>query len=123
MPITYSIDLEKRLVTCTAFGLCTADDVLGLHAQIVKDADFDPTFSQLVDGTTIASTTVTPSQMRALAVESPFSLCSRRAMVADSPLGFGLSRIYQIVRTLRGDQQIRVFHSRGEAMAWLRKED
>jgi hypothetical protein len=122
LPITYTIDLERRLVICTASGLCTADDVLGLHAQIVEDADFDPTYAQLVDGTAITQTTVTPSQMRALAEESPFSLESRRALVADSPLGFGLSRVYQIVRTLRGDRQIRVFRSRGEAMAWLLRE-
>jgi hypothetical protein len=122
LPITYTIDQEKRLVICTGFGLCTADDVLGCHAQLAKDAGFDPSFSQLVDGTAITQTTVTASQMRALAGESPFSLGSRRAFVVDSPLGFGLSRIYQIVRSLRGDRHIRVFHSRGEAMAWLLKE-
>jgi hypothetical protein len=122
LPITYTIDHENRLVVCTGSGLCTADDVLGCHAQLVKDAGFDPSFSQLVDGTAITGTTVTAAQMRALAGESPFSLDSRRAMVADSPLGFGLSRIYQIVRSLRGDRHIRVFHSRGEAMAWLLRE-
>ena len=78
-----------------------------------------PAFPRLVDGIAITGTTLTPAQMRALAGESPFSLDSRRAMVAHSPLGFGLSRIDQIVRSLRGDRHIRVFHSRGEAMAWL----
>jgi hypothetical protein len=122
MPISYEIKRESRLVVCTGFGVVTADEVLQVHDQIVKDEDFEPSFSELVDATAITSTTVTPSSMRMLAESSPFSPDSRRALVADSPLGFGLWRVYQTVRSLRGDKNIRVFRSRTDALAWLLAE-
>lgn len=123
MCISYEIDKDKRLVVCTASGMITADDVLEFHEQLVKDEDFDPNFSQLVDCTAIVTTDVTPGRMWVLAEQSPFSLGSRRALVADSPLGFGLSRVYQIVRNLKGDKHIRVFKNRTDALKWLLQEE
>jgi len=123
MPISYEIKRESRLVVCTGFGVVTAEEVLQVHDQMVKDENFDSSFSELVDGTAITSTTVTPSSMRMLAESSPFSPDSRRALVADSPLGFGLWRVYQTVRSLRGDKNIRVFRSRTDALAWLLTEE
>jgi len=123
MPISYEIKSESRLVVCTGFGVVTAEEVLQVHDQMVKDENFDSSFSELVDGTAITSTTVTPSSMRTLADSSPFSPDSRRALVADSPLGFGLWRVYQTVRSLRGDKNIRIFRSRADALAWLLTEE
>src|SRR5215467_2519085 len=119
MPIAYEIDQDRRLVVCTITGYCTRDEVLEFHARIRKDDRFDPSFSQLADGTGITGTDVTPSKMRGLAEKSPFSFNSRRAFVAHSQLGFGLWRVYEIVRTLKGDRYVRVFKSRTEALAWL----
>ena len=123
MPISYEINRETRLVVCTGFGVVTDDEILQVHEQMVKDANFDSSFSELVDADAITSTTVTPSSMRMLAESSPFSPDSRRALVADSPLGFGLWRVYQIVRSLKGDKHIRVFHNRTDALAWLREDE
>lgn len=123
MPVSYEIDKQRRLVVCTVTGVCTADDVLGFHKQILNDSDFDPRFCQLVDGTGITKTDITPSRMRTLAEGSPFLLTSRRAFVAESPLGFGLSRVYEIVRGLKGDRQIRVFRNRAAALEWLLAKD
>src|SRR5215468_6356001 len=122
MPISYEINRETRLVVCTGFGVVTDDEVLQVHEQMVKDANFDSSFSELVDADAITSTTVTPSSMRMLADSSPFSPDSRRALVAGSPLAFGLWRVYQTVRSLRGDKNIRVFRSRTDALAWLLPE-
>src|SRR5262249_25713080 len=123
MPISYEINKETRLVVCTGFGTVTADEVLQVHDRMVKDENFDSSFSELVDATAITSTTVTPGSMRTLAESSPFAPDSRRALVADSRLGFGLWRVYQIVRSLKGDKHIRVFHNRTDAVAWLREEE
>ena len=123
MPISYEILKGERLVVCTASGFIRGDDVLDFHDWIMKDPDFDPTFSQLVDCTAITKTDVTPGRMRVLAERSPFSLEARRAMVAHSALGFGLSRVYEIVRTLRGDKHIHVFRNRADALKWLLAEE
>ena len=122
MPISYEIIRENRLVICTGFGVVTADDVLQFHDQLVKDANFDSSFSELADGTSITGTDVTPGGMRALADSSPYSPDSRRALVAENPLGFALWRVYQTMRSLRGDRNIRVFHNRTDALAWLLAE-
>jgi len=122
MPITYRIDRKKRLVVCVLTGFIAADDVLKFNRLIVRNPRFDAAFSQLIDCTAIGGTDVTPARMRVLAEESPFSATSRRALVAESPLGFGLSRVYEIVRGLRGDQHIRVFRNRKEALNWLLEE-
>ncbi|HMF91964.1 MAG TPA: hypothetical protein VKL40_15075 [Candidatus Angelobacter sp.] len=119
MPVSYEIDKEKRLVVCNVTGFCTADDVLGFHKRIVNDREFDPGFSQLVDCTGITGSDIAPGQMKFVAAQSPFSLDSRRALIADSDLGFALLRVYEIVRGLRGDRQVRVFRSRAAALEWL----
>ena len=116
MPVAYEIDKERRLVVCTATGFC---DILQLRQQLANDGDFDPSFSQLVDATGVTETDITPSQIRILAVSSPFLHTSRRALVAQSQLNFGLSRVYEIVRSLKGDGQICVFRDRAAALEWL----
>jgi len=123
MPVSsYEIDTEKRLVVCTVTGVCTADDVLGFHRELLRNRDFDPSFSQLVDCTGITRSEITPEQMRFVAEQSPFSLNSRRALVAENDLGFALLRVYEIVRGLRGDRHIRAFRSRAAALEWLLKK-
>src|SRR5262249_12552164 len=123
MPISYEINKETRLVVCTGFGVVTAEEVLQVHDQMVKDENFDSSFSELVDGTAITSTTVTPSSMRMLAESSPFSPDSRRALVADSPLGFGLWRVYHAFRSLRGNKTSGAFRSRTAGLAGLLTEE
>jgi hypothetical protein len=119
MPVAYEIDKKRRLVVCTVTGVVTVEDVLRFREQILGDSDFDPDFSQLVDATAITRTDIRPDQARSLAEESPFSRNSRRALIAGSDLGFALLRVYEIVRGLRGDKQVRVFRNRAAAMEWL----
>jgi hypothetical protein len=58
-----------------------------------------------------------------LAAAVPFSPVARRALLTQNPLIFGLSRIYQTLRSLRGDQHVRVFRQRDDAMAWLFQQE
>ena len=45
--LSYTIDKELRLVTTTAWGTLTADQVLEHQRQLQNDPAFDPDFSQL----------------------------------------------------------------------------
>ena len=119
MPVAYEIDKKRRLVVCTVTGPVAVEDVVRFREQLLGDSDFDPNFSQLVDATGITRTDIRPDQARSLAEESPFSRNSRRALIAGSDLGFALLRVYEIVRGLRGDKQVRVFRNRAAAMEWL----
>ena len=119
MPSSYVIDKERKLVITTAWGDCTADDVLEFRKQVLKDRDFDPSFSQLADFTGVTKVDVSPDEVRMLATKSPFSTQSRRALVADNQVIFGLSKMFGILRNLRGEKLIRVFRTRSEALDWL----
>lgn len=123
MPVTYEIDKKRRLIVCTVTGICRVEDVLGFRERILADSDFDPNFSQLVDATGIARAEIRPDQARFLAEQSPFSFNARRALVAGNDLGFALLRVYEIVRGLRGDRQVRVFRDRATAIKWLFEEE
>jgi hypothetical protein len=123
MPASYKIDKQKRLVVTCAWGTCTASDALEFRQQIVKDPDFDPGFDQLADFTAITSLDMTPDDVRMLSWSTPFASESRRALVVEDALAFAFSRIYESLRSLRGDQHVRVFRNRDDAMAWLAEED
>ena len=123
MPSSYVIDKERKLVITTAWGDCNAEDVLEFRKQVLRDSDFDPSFSQLADFTGVTKVDVSPDEVRMLATKSPFSTQSRRALVADNQVIFGLSKMFGILRNLRGEKLIRVFRTRNEALDWLLEKD
>jgi hypothetical protein len=118
MPVSYVIDKENRLVISTATGVVTSEEIQGFRRQILQDPDFDPTFSQLGD-LSLATLDLDADEVKVLAEGSVFSLTSRRALVGTSLEVYGLARMFEIVRGLRGDQAIRVFRTRDDALAWL----
>jgi len=123
MPSSYVIDKERKLVITTAWGDCNTDDVLEFRKQVLKDRDFDPSFSQLADLTGVTRVDVSPDEVRMLAAKSPFSPQSRRALVAENQMVFGISKMFGILRNLRGEKLIRVFRTRSEALDWLVEKD
>ncbi len=123
MPASYVIDKQRRLVITRAWGICTVEDALEFRRRILADKDFDPNFAQLADFTGVTGIEITPGEVRMLAWVTPFSPDSRRAIVAENPVAFGFSRIYETLRGLRGDQHVRVFRNREEALAWIFLQD
>ena len=123
MPVSYAIDKQKRLVVTCAWGACTAEDALEFRRQILKDEDFDPSFAQLADFSAVTTIDITPGEVRMLAGVNVFSPDSRRAIVVEGQLAFGLARIFETLRSLRGDRYTRVFHTRDEALDWIFLKD
>jgi hypothetical protein len=123
MPVSFAIDKEKRLVVTRAWGKCTVEDVLEFRREIVKDDNFDPSFAQLADFSGVTVADISPAEVRMLAWINPFSPDSRRAIVAQNQLAYALARIFETLRSLRGDRHIRVFRTREEALAWIFPKD
>jgi hypothetical protein len=123
MPASYSIDKQKRLVTTRAWGTCTVQDALEFRRQVLEDDNFDPSFAQLADFTAVTKVEFTPGEVRMLAWVTPFSPDSRRAIVVEDWLAFGFARMYETLRSLRGDRHVRVFRDRDEALAWIFPKD
>jgi len=118
VPAFYFIDKEHRVVMSSGSGVLTRDDMIGHQNRLLKDPDFDPSFSQLIDFTHVAQVDVTPEDILFLAERHVFSRNSHRAILAESDLTYGLSRMFEMIRDAKGETGVRVFRDRDEALAW-----
>ncbi len=119
MAAIHKIDKERRLVFSSGDGVLTREGIVAYRALLLKDPDFDPTFSQLADFTKYTGTALEPEEIRQLANDNLFSPGSRRAFVVKDDLQFGLARMFEIYRDLKGETGIRVFRSYDEALEWI----
>lgn len=70
----------------------------------------------LYDCTGVASVGVTPDLIHQLGARARADT-NRVAFVADTPVAFGLARMYQIVSG--GEERMQIFPDRESALAWL----
>ncbi len=120
MPAEYSIDKDRRLVLSTASGVLTEKDLLDLVARLRNDPDFSPEYRELFDFTAVSHFDLSQNQILALVREDVFALSARRAFVVTSDLGYGILRMVQSHRAVKGDEGIRIFRDRPSALAWLK---
>jgi len=119
MPTTYEIDKQRRLVVATLSDPVTVSEALAAQEGLLRDPDFDPSFSQIVDCTRFTASGLDASAVRKLAERNVFSPESRRAFVVSSNLVFGFSRMFEMLRENAGDSGIRVCRDRDEAVDWI----
>jgi hypothetical protein len=118
MPFRYEIDRARRVVLSTAMGTVT-DEELQTHMRgLAADPNFDPTYRQLVDLRDVSKVDVTSGGLRALGRSNPWKAPTRRAVVCERDVVFGLARMYEL---LTGDDphEVRVFREISEALDWL----
>ena len=99
------------MVTDDEFRQCIAD-VRAIAAE-------SPELNELVDMSAVTGVAVNSETVRAAAGSPPaFAPQSRQAAIATSDIGFGMSRMYEmLIETKRPNT--RVFRSRDEALRWL----
>jgi hypothetical protein len=115
----YKIDKERGLVWTSGRGVLTVEDILQHMEKLSSDPDFDPNFSQLADFTQITSVDFDPEDVRQFAERNIFSPHSRRAFLVKNDLQYGLARMFEIHRELKGETGIRVFRDMEEATKWI----
>ena len=103
----------------TGSGTLTLQDFLTHQERLLKDPDFDPSYSQLADFTQVTEMKPVPGGIRQVARTDVFSPTSRRAIIVKDDLQYGFSRMFQIERDLRGESGIRVFRALDEALEWI----
>ena len=123
MPTFYKIDKERKLVMTTYSGVLTIAEALGHQEKLPKDPNFDPSFSQLFDVTHVTDVQLTAEDVRTLARTSVFSPDSRRAILVDSDLKFGLARMFEALRDTMGEKGIRVVRDLDDALDWIFAKD
>ena len=119
MPAYFRIDKEHRLVLTTISGVFTLADGLAHQEKLLKDPDFAPTFSQLIDFTQVTKVQVGIEEVRRLAQPSIFSSDARRAILVNSELAFGLARMFVVFRESSGEKGVRVFRVLDDALSWV----
>ena len=115
----YKIDVPNRLVRVQVDGVLSDEDLVSGDAALRNDPEFDPAYYQLLDLRQADGSEVTADGVRALASRPPlFSSSARRALVAPSDLGFGMARMFELLREGKSGE-VRVFRVIEEARAWL----
>jgi hypothetical protein len=122
MPATYQIDTKRRLVITTALDPLTLADALAHQERLLKDPDFDPRFSQIMDLTRVNFSGFEADDIRKVAERNVFSSESRRAIVVSSTLVYGFGRMFEILREIAGEKGLRVFRNMDEAVDWILSE-
>lgn len=132
MPATHQIDRDNRLIITRWHGEPTAGDLidaLGSYQQEIRNRDEFVSYDDLLDFGDITGTALTTENIRTLgtlatATDQP-SVKTRLAIIVNSTLAYGLSRMYAIYRDQNpgSNKEIQVFKDRAAAMAWLRPRE
>ncbi|MEP6494734.1 MAG: hypothetical protein ABJF01_18760 [bacterium] len=120
MPFTYAIDAPHRIVTTSATGVVTMEDILFVRQRLQSDAAFDPQFHQLLDLRAATDIAIAAPSMRRIYGRSVFVLGVRRAFVAETAEQFGIARMFAALSEHYG-HDVRVFRDFDLAVAWLRE--
>jgi hypothetical protein len=119
MPAFYKIDKGQRLVLTTASDVFSFADALEHKDKLLKDPDFDPDYSQIINFSQITRIDITAEEINAFAQFNIFSPQSRRAIIAPGDVAYGMSRMFSVLREQYGEKGIRVFRTLDEALEWV----
>ena len=121
--ITFSTDHTTAIRTALFTGVIQDSDLLQAYETLLAQPDYDPTYNDLVDLRAVTRFEVSASGMRGvIAMYAPvdrLDVPTKLAIVAASDVTFGMSRMYEVLRGDDVPEQIRVFRSYEEAVAWL----
>ena len=118
MPVTYHIDVVRRLVLSHATGRLTDADLQQHQQQLQQEPAFDPTFCQLLDWTGVTTLGLTAEGLRHRVAGSIFQPGTPRAIAVSHPVLYGFARMIQSLQSFQGGN-MRVFRELTAAQAWL----
>jgi hypothetical protein len=123
MPVTYHIDEALHLVYVRWEGTVPMAEALAYADQLRADPSFEPDMAQISDARGVQMDGLTgPDALRDLALKSPLGSGSRRAIVVDKDVMFGVSRMYEAFAHDVGPE-IKVFRDMDAAHRWLGLDD
>jgi hypothetical protein len=117
MTVDTHIDHDHRVITVTLTGELTDAELLSLAAEVAKTPGIGKDFSLLLDLRFADGAKITTAGVRQMAARPlAFPATARRAVVVPSELGFGMARMYEM---LRGEGAPRVFKDYDAARRWV----
>jgi len=118
MPIAYTIDQELQTVFTRVWGCVIGDDMFDQQESLKKNPLFDPHMKELISCLDQENTDMDTVDKMFVVANSPWGQYAKRAIVANTTLTVGLSRMFQIHMT--GEHgEIEVFSSIPDARRWL----
>ena len=119
MQVDKQVNAADRVVILRVCGEFGDPDLLSLAIDIENDPEVEPDFSILIDLRCADVRSVTSNGVRALAGRPlVFSPTSRRGIVVPSDLSFGMARMYEALRDVKGGAT-RVFRDYEQAQRWV----
>ncbi|MDD8017860.1 MAG: hypothetical protein PHP42_05770 [Bacteroidota bacterium] len=122
-PITFSYDPKTRIRTAVFQDGVTDDDLVSAFTKLFQSPDIDPFADDLTDLRLVKKIAITSDGLQRLlslfsGIEKPAEL-KKLAIVGETDMTFGVSRIYQIMGENIVPKRIQVFRTIDEAMQWL----
>jgi hypothetical protein len=118
MSADYTIDPTRRLLVVHLYGRVTRADAVFIRTQVTSDPAFDQGFSDLIDLTGATSIELTTEDLQHFGGEPLTARGVRYAMVAPTPLAYGIARMFRAYREPHG-VLVEIFHDRASAERWL----
>jgi hypothetical protein len=120
MPVTVTIDPERRLTITTGEGVVTDEEFLQAREQLLVNPAFDPAFDRIWDFHAITEAQVSEAVVARLVATSPNSerpIC-RAVVVSErtTPMKYILDFIN---RVRRANRRIAAFPDRDRAEEWI----
>ena len=118
MPADYTIDPHRRLLAVRFWGRVTRDDAVDLRRRVSNDPEFDRTFCDLIDFSDVTAIELSAEDLQHFGGAPLTAQGVRYAMVAATPLAYGIARMFRAYREPHG-VLVEIFHDRASAERWL----
>lgn len=119
MPLTYTIDVSRRLVLTKGEGKLSYEECAAHATRLRSDPLFSPDFRQLLDLSNVEVSGLKSVEVKRVAELQVFAPHARRAILAPDNAVYGMGRMFELYRDCEGETGIRVCRDRAEALAWL----
>ena len=122
MPIDFQLASNPPLIRTSITGTIEAEDVRRYFQAITSAPDLPPSTPALVDLTETDFGNFNAQfgeQLIALREQFPDRVGARLALLVSDDVGYGVSRIYQILSADLPGHLTAVFREESEALAWL----
>ena len=117
MPADYAIDSARRVLFVRFWGPLSQNDAIAIRNRVSADPAFDPSLNDLVDFTDVTAIDLTAEDLQHFG-GAPLARGVCYAVVATTPLTYGIARVFQAYRESQG-APVEVFHDRASAERWL----
>ena len=118
MSISYSIDQQQQTVFTHVQGIIVGDDIFEQQDRLKSDPLFNPHMKELINCLEQENSVMNNADKMFTVANCPWGEHAKRAIIADTPLIIGLSRMFQLyMMGKHGD--IEVFRNIDDARGWL----